>query len=142
MRRWPRPVIVLSAIGIGIFEVVGSFGAAHNTDTGRKGMDALAIVLVLLGPLALAVRDRWPLGCARRDARVGGRLRRPRLRVRADLHQHRRGPDLRRVAADRRRGAWLLAGVGYVGFVVAGQLDPRAPTATPGWSSTPGRPAG
>ena len=55
-------MIVLSAIGIGIFEIVGSFGAAHDNDTGRKGMDALAIVLILLGPLALAVRDRWPLG--------------------------------------------------------------------------------
>ena len=62
MHRWPRPAIVLSAIGIGIFEVIGSFGAASDNDTGRKGMDALALVLILLGPLALAVRDRWPLG--------------------------------------------------------------------------------
>ena len=55
-------MIVLSAIGIGIFEIVGSFGAAHDNDTGRMGMDAVAVVLIVLGPLALAVRDRWPLG--------------------------------------------------------------------------------
>ena len=45
-------MIVLSAIGIGIFEIVGSFGAAHDNDTGRKGMDALAIALICSA--------RWP----------------------------------------------------------------------------------
>src|SRR3954471_24212602 len=57
----PRAVIVLSAIAIGVFQLVGSFGASHNDHSGRGGMDAVAVVLVLLGPLALAVRDRWPL---------------------------------------------------------------------------------
>jgi signal transduction histidine kinase len=125
MRRWPRPAIVLSAIGIAIFEVVGSFGAASNPDSGRKGMDALAIVLVLLGPLALSVRDRWPLGAlavslASAVVYVGlGYVYGPIfISIVVAL--------IYAVLADRRRGAWLLAAVGYLAFIVAGQLDPRA----------------
>src|SRR5215216_2806135 len=60
MRRWPRPVIWLSALALAALEVVGSHGAAEN-QTDRKGIDALALVLILLGPAALAFRDRWPL---------------------------------------------------------------------------------
>ena len=37
-----------------------SFGAADNQPD-RRAIDALAILLVLVGPVALAVRDRWPL---------------------------------------------------------------------------------
>ena len=36
----------------------GTGAAANQPD--RKDMDALAVILVLLGPAALAVRDRWP----------------------------------------------------------------------------------
>ena len=116
---------MLSAIGIGIFEVVGSFGAASDNDTGRKGMDALAVVLILLGPLALAVRDRWPLGAlavtlASAAVYVGlGYVYGPIfLSIVVAL--------IYAVLRDRRRGAWVLAGAGYVGFIVASQLDPRA----------------
>ena len=118
-------MIVLSAIGIGIFEIVGSFGAAHDNDTGRKGMDALAIVLILLGPLALAVRDRWPLGAlavtlASAAVYVGlGYVYGPIfISIVVAL--------IYAVLRDRRRGAWLLAGAGYVGFIIASQLDQRA----------------
>ena len=58
--RFPKRAVQLSALGVGIFQVVGSFGAATNQPD-RKGIDALAVVLVLIGPIALAVRDRWPL---------------------------------------------------------------------------------
>jgi signal transduction histidine kinase len=125
VHRWPRSAIVLSAIGIAIFEVVGSFGAASDHDTGRYGMDALAIVLILLGPLALAVRDRWPLGalavCLGSAAvYVGlGYVYGPIfLSIVVAL--------IYAVLRDRRRGAWLLAGAGYIGFIVASQLDPNA----------------
>lgn len=51
---------MLSAFGIGIFQVVGSFGAADDQPE-RKALDGLALLLVVLGPLALALRYRWPL---------------------------------------------------------------------------------
>jgi signal transduction histidine kinase len=59
MRFGSRVGIVVSALGIGVFEVAGTFGAAHNQPD-RRSIDALALALVLLGPAALAVRDRWP----------------------------------------------------------------------------------
>ena len=116
---------MLSAIGIGIFEIVGSFGAASDNDTGRKGMDAVAIVLILLGPLALAVRDRWPLGA------LGVALAAAAVYVGLGYVY---GPIfvsiivalIYAVLRGRRRGAWLLTGVAFVGFIVASQLDPRA----------------
>jgi signal transduction histidine kinase len=118
-------MIVLSAIVIGIFEVIGSFGATRGDDTGRKGMDALAIVLILLGPLALAVRDRWPLGAlavtfASAAVYLGvGYVYGPIfISIVVAL--------IYAVLRDRRRGAWLLAGAGYLGFIVASQVDPRA----------------
>lgn len=125
MPRRPRPKIVLSAMAIGAFQLVGSFGAAHNDGAGRKGMDALAVVLILLGPLALAVRDRWPLGAlavalGSSAVYVGlGYVYGPIFVsvVVALVYAVLRG---------RRRGAWLLAGAGFVGFVVASELDPRA----------------
>ncbi|MGH9022148.1 MAG: sensor histidine kinase, partial [Acidimicrobiia bacterium] len=49
----------VSALAIGLFQVVGSFGAADN-QLDRKDIDAIAVFLVLLGPAVLAVRDRWP----------------------------------------------------------------------------------
>src|SRR3954469_11427071 len=55
-----RLAVWVSAAAIGVFQLIGSFGAAHNQPD-RRPMDALAVLLVLVGPAALAVRDRWPL---------------------------------------------------------------------------------
>ncbi|HEX8769173.1 MAG TPA: hypothetical protein VF711_00240 [Acidimicrobiales bacterium] len=55
-----RAGIWASALAIGVFQVMGSFGAADNQPE-RKAIDALALALVLAGPVALAWRDRWPL---------------------------------------------------------------------------------
>jgi signal transduction histidine kinase len=124
MRRWPRPAIVGSAIAIGIFQLIGSFGAAANHESGRKGMDALAVVLVLLGPLALSVRDRWPLGAlavslAAAVVYVGcGYVYGP-IFVSVVVAM------VYAVLTGHRRGAWWLTGLGFAGFVVASQLDPR-----------------
>jgi signal transduction histidine kinase len=118
MRRWARPAIVFSALGIGAFQLVGSFGAARNHGSGRSGMDALAVVLVLIGPLALAVRDRWPLGvvavtiaaaCA--YIAVGYVYGPIFLSVVVAIGYA--------VLSGHRRGAWALSALGYVAFMVA-----------------------
>jgi hypothetical protein len=51
----PRRAIWLSALGIALFQVVGTFGAAEDQPE-RRAIDALALVLVLLGPAALDCR--------------------------------------------------------------------------------------
>ena len=120
----PRTFVWLSALGIGVFQVVGSFGAADNQPE-RRAIDAVAVVLVLLGPAALALRDRWPLpaaavAVAAADVYVG--LGYPY------------GPIFVSVAvalfsavqAGQRRATWSLAGAGFAGFVVASALDPRS----------------
>ena len=40
--------------------IAGSFGAAEGQDA-RRGIDALAIVLLVAGPLLLLLWRRWPL---------------------------------------------------------------------------------
>ncbi len=60
MGRSPRSAVLTSALAIGFFQVIGSFGAADNQPD-RRAIDAVALALVLAGPLALAWRDRRPL---------------------------------------------------------------------------------
>jgi len=113
----------LSALAIGLFQLVGSFGAAHNQPD-RRSMDALAVILVLAGPAALAQRDRRPLlavavamGAA--DVYIG--LGYPYgpifLSVVVALFSA--------VQSGHRRATWWLALAGFGGFVVATLLDPR-----------------
>jgi signal transduction histidine kinase len=120
----PRIAIWLSAIAIGVFQVVGTFGAGDNQPD-RRAVDALAIVLVLLGPVALAWRDRWPLVAA--AVAIGA----------ADVYiglGYPYGPVFLSVVvalfaavqSGRRRETYALAGAGYVGFVLAYLLDPKA----------------
>ena len=119
----PRTAIWASALGIAIFEVVGTFGAANNQPE-RNGVDALALALVLLGPLALGLRDRWPLGAVAvaviaTDAYLAlGYAYGPVFIavVVALVYAVQRG---------RRRGAWALAAAGYLGFVVADAFGRR-----------------
>ena len=51
------------AASIGFLQVVGSFGATEGQPD-RRALDAVAIALLLVGPAALAVRERWPHGAA------------------------------------------------------------------------------
>ena len=122
--RFPRRFVPLSALGVGIIQVVGSFGAASNQPD-RKAIDVLAVVLVLIGPLALAVRDRWPLVALAASV------------VAADVYVgfgYPYGPIFLSVVValfaavqqGHRRSAALLAGLGFVGFVIAGVVDPKA----------------
>ena len=123
MRSTSRGAIVLTALAVAVFQVVGSFGAANN-QSDRKGIDALAVVLLLVGPAALAVRDRWPLtaivasiAAASVYVALGYPYGPVFLSIVVALYN---GVQL------RRRETWILAGVGYVAFFAAEAIDPRA----------------
>jgi signal transduction histidine kinase len=114
----------VSALAIGAFQVVGSIGAADNQPE-RRAIDGLAIVLLLMGPVALAVRDRWPLLAVAVTAAA------------ADLFialGYPFGPIFvsvivalfTAILAGHRRATWWLAAAGFGGFVVATAVDPRA----------------
>ncbi|MGI9023589.1 MAG: sensor histidine kinase [Acidimicrobiales bacterium] len=119
-----RTPVWLSALGIAAFQVVGTFGASTNQPD-RRSIDAVALVLVLLGPAALAVRDRWPRAVV--VVSVGAAV------VYVGLG-YPYGPIFVSVVvalfcavqAGHRRATWSLAAAGYVAFVVASMLDHRA----------------
>jgi signal transduction histidine kinase len=122
--RTSRAAVMVSALGIAVFQIVGSIGAAHNQPE-RRGIDALAVALVIIGPLALARRDRWPLVALAVNAAA------------ADIYVARGYPYgpifvgvvvalFAAVQAGHRRSTWLLAAAGFTGFVVATVVDPRA----------------
>lgn len=119
-----RSAVFVSALGIGLFQVIGTFGAADNQPE-RRTVDALAIGFLLLGPIALAVRDRWPLATVAVTAGV------------ADIYVGYGFPYgpifvsvvvalVTAVLAGHRRATWILAAAGYAGFVMASTVDPRA----------------
>jgi signal transduction histidine kinase len=123
MRPRPHPAIWLSALAIGGFQLVGSFGAADNQPD-RTPLDALAVVLILLGPAALAVRDRWPLlavvvstGATITYLGLGYPYGPIFLSVVVAI--------VTAVLAGRRRAVWALSGLGFAGYVVAARLDPN-----------------
>ena len=115
----------VSALAIGIVQLGGSIGASHN-EPARKPLDIIAVLLVLAGPAALAVRDRRPLV----TAAIAGAA--------ADVYiglGYPYGPIFISVAvafftavqAGKRRGFWMVVAASYVGYVIASQLDPKAP---------------
>jgi signal transduction histidine kinase len=113
----------VSAIAIAAFQLIGSFGAASNQPE-RRGVDALAIVLVLIGPLALARRDRWPFAAAgfaiaAADVYVARGYAYGPIFVSAVVGLVVAAQTGRRVAT------WALAAAGYSGFVVAMVVDPE-----------------
>lgn len=131
MRSKSRAAVLISALAIAIFQLVGTFGASHEQQD-RKSIDAIAVLLVLAGPAALAVRDRWPLIAAAVAAAA------------ADIYiglGYPYGPIFVSVAvglfvtvqAGQRRLAWLVGGAAYVGYVIAAALDPRR-EGRPSWA--------
>ena len=119
-----------SALGIALFQVVGTFGASDEQPE-RRAVDALAIVLVLVGPAALAVRDRWPLAAvavaaAAADVYIGLGYPYGPIFVSVVVALY------AAVQAGHRRPTWYLAGFGFAGFVVAHLVDPRADSGS-GW---------
>ncbi|MGH9039074.1 MAG: sensor histidine kinase [Acidimicrobiia bacterium] len=122
---------MLSALAIGLFQVAGSYGAADNQPE-RKAIDGLALVLILLGPAALAVRDRWPLlaaGVALAAADVYIGLGHPYGPIFASVVVG----IFTAVQAGYRRETWVLAGLGFAGHLVAVLVDPRTPPDGPRW---------
>lgn len=128
--RGPGPrAIRLSALGIGLFELVGTFGATSDQPD-RRDVTAVSLLLVLLGPAALAVRDRYPRGAA--AVAIASTVTYLGL-------GYAYGPVFVSVVValvwcvlrGLRRDAWLLAGAGFAAFVVADRLDPRSDG--PGW---------
>jgi signal transduction histidine kinase len=113
--------VVASAVALGAFQVVGSYGAADN-QADRKGIDALAVALLLLGPAALAVRDRWPV------AAVAVALAATDVFIALGYPY---GPVffsvivaiVAAVLAGHRRSTAVVTATGYAGFVVAEVVD-------------------
>jgi signal transduction histidine kinase len=119
---WSGPAIWGSAVAIGLFQLVGSFGAAAN-QAERSDIDALAVVLLVVSAVGLGLRGRWPLVAVALTVGV------------VDLWValgYAYGPIflgaivalVTGVLMGRRRETWLLAAIGYVGFVVAVLVDP------------------
>ena len=144
VRAWRRGaaaelVVLGERAGIGVFQVVGSFGAADNQPE-RRPIDALAIALVLAGPVALAWRDRWPLVAVavawpRPTSTSGSATRTGRS---SSAWWSPSSPPSRPGGA---APTWVLAAAGYVGFVVASSSTP-GPTASRAASTWPSSPAG
>ena len=119
-----RARIYLSALAVAVLEVVGTFGASNNQPD-RRQVDALCLALVLIGPAALAVRDRAPrfaaaaaiasisvylaFGYAYGPVFLSGIVAVVALVLRGD-----------------RRYAWAFAGLWFAGFGVAEAVDPKA----------------
>jgi signal transduction histidine kinase len=114
----------LSALALGAFQVVGSYGAADNQPD-RRPIGAVAILLLFAGPAALAWRDRHPLlavavALGATDVYIG--LGYPYGPVFFSVVL----ALFTAVQAGHRRPTWMLAAAGYGGFVVAHIADPRA----------------
>ena len=54
----PRPAL-FGWLPLTVFQVAGTVGASHNR-TGHRGLDALAVLIAVLGPLSLLFLKRWP----------------------------------------------------------------------------------
>jgi signal transduction histidine kinase len=120
VRRMPPLMMWVSALAIGVFQVGGSFGAAHE-QTDRLSIDGLAIALLVIGPMALAVRGRWPLLAAAVPLAA------------ADIYiglGYPYGPIFvsvivglfYAVLVGERHRTWVLAGLGFLGYALAERL--------------------
>lgn len=115
-----RARLLLPALAAGVIQVVGSFGAAQRQPATRP-LDAVAIVLLLIGPAALLARRRFPV---------------PTLMVTSAalisylLIGYPYGPIvvsfvialLSAVVLGRRRATWVVTGVTYVAMVAVSLL--------------------
>ncbi|MFN0030092.1 MAG: sensor histidine kinase [Acidimicrobiales bacterium] len=63
MAKKPSAGACLLALFVALVQVLGTLGAADN-QSGRRPIDAAAVAALLAGPLALAVRERWPRSAA------------------------------------------------------------------------------
>ena len=112
--RWPHPFIL---IPIAVVQVVGTIGATHGQPEARP-MDALAVALLLAGPLALALLRNRPvlslwvviaitLVFIGRGYAVGPIIISPTIAL------------IRTVLTGHRRAAWFAGVVGVGGAMLA-----------------------
>jgi signal transduction histidine kinase len=107
-------------------QVLITYLAARHDTSGRHGLDALALALLVLGPLALAWRRRWPVAVLAVNLATTEAYY---------LLGYRWGPAFLSLAfafwttlsAGRRRVAWLLAGAGYGSYFALAFLVGREP---------------
>ena len=111
LSRWVDPRRVLLAIVLGFFQVGGSHAAAHGQPA-RQALDAVAVGLLLVGPLLLLVPRRPVVTAA-------GALGAAALYLGLGYPY---GPVVISpgialviaVAGGRRLGAWIVAGIGWL----------------------------
>lgn len=119
----PKAATLRVAAAMAAVQVVAGFGAASG-QSDRRGIDAAGLLLLLAGPAAFVLRDRWPLLAAAVAAAA------------ADVSIARGYPFgpiflsvvvslVAAVADGRRRGAWALAAAGVAATAVATEVDPR-----------------
>jgi signal transduction histidine kinase len=112
--RWPHPFVL---IPIAVVQIVGTIGATHGQPEARP-MDALAVALLLAGPLALYVlRDRpvlslWvviaiTLAFIGRGYALGPVIISPTIAL------------IRTVLTGHRRAAWFAGVIGVAGAMLA-----------------------
>lgn len=107
--------------GVAMFQVVGTFGASHDSD--RNGVTVFSILLVLAGPVALLFRHRAPIAVAAVAfvsvaLYIGAGYAYGPIFVSIVLALY------WAVQAGRRLEAAGAAAAGFVGFVVADIVDP------------------
>src|SRR5215207_6274676 len=123
MSRWPGAAIWLSALAVAAFQVAGTVGATQNQPD-RKDLDLVAVALLLAGPAALAVRNRWPVPAVAVSMAAA---------VVSFGLGYAFGPIFVSIVvaviyaslSGHRQETWVVAAAGYVGLAVALALDPR-----------------
>lgn len=118
----PRRRLCLAGL-LAVLQVAATFGAATGQPE-RQGVDALAVALLLVGPVTLLLGGRWPLvpvaGSAAAACVFIG-LGYPFGPIFASVVVS----IFLAVQAGRRRGVVVLAVAAYLGFCVAVELDDR-----------------
>ncbi|MFC7490062.1 MULTISPECIES: sensor histidine kinase [unclassified Knoellia] len=132
-RRVPGAAWVIGPLFIASFQVVGSFGASRG-QAGTRAIDALGIVLLLAGPVSLALARWWPVPAViAAGAAVGvwlalGYPYGPVFVAYAVL-------TVLNIARGRRWVAWGAAALPVVGQVARGWVAPEAKWS---WAGTGG----
>ena len=129
VRKLPQLTIWASAIAVAALQIGGSLGAAHEQPD-RLAIDGLAIGLLVVGPLALAFRDRRPLLAAAvpilaADVYIGRGYPFGPIFVSVIV-----GLFVGVLAGERHR-TWIVAAAGLTGYPIAGWLlhGPHEPSA-------------
>lgn len=119
----PSPPALGLAAAVGFVQVVGSFGATEGQPD-RRALDAIAIALVLVGPAALAVRERWPHGAAL-VASIAAAVFVGRGHAYGPVFFSPVSALFFAGLTPRRERTWLVSGAALAGLGVAQVVDPQ-----------------